>query len=101
TLCRDYSCPIRVHNRRVGRLVVCLPDIHSLEQVIADAQRVGYDGEPWIDRATGREKACINHVEVIQLVRFAVAIERARLRVVAERSEERRVGKECRSWWSP
>src|SRR5438034_670522 len=58
--------------------------MHSLEQVIADAQRVGYDGEPWIDRATRAKEACIDHVKIIQLVRFAVAIERARLRVVAE-----------------
>src|SRR5438552_3245523 len=83
-LCRAYACPIPVHSRRVGRLVVCPPGVHSLEQVIADAQRVGYDGEPWIDRATGREKACIDHIEIIQLVRFAVAIERARLWVVSE-----------------
>ena len=58
--------------------------MHSLEQVIADAQRVGDDGEPGIDRATRAKEACIHHVEIIQLVRFAVAIERARLRVVAE-----------------
>src|SRR6266508_6768162 len=58
--------------------------VHSLEQVIADAQRVGDDGEPGIDRATRAKEACIDHVEIIQLVRFAVAIERARLRVVAE-----------------
>ena len=58
--------------------------MHSLEQVIADPQRVGYDGEPGIDRATRAKEACIDHVKIIQLVRFAVAIERARLRVVAE-----------------
>src|SRR6266508_5185489 len=58
--------------------------VHSLEQVIADGQRVGDDGEPGIDRATRAKEACIDHVEIIHLVRFAVAIERARLRVVAE-----------------
>ena len=52
--------------------------------MITDAQRVGYDGEPGIDRATRAKEACIDHVKIIQLVRFAVAIERARLRVVAE-----------------
>src|SRR5439155_17856154 len=60
------------------------PDVHSLESVIAHAQRVGYDGEPGIDRATRAKEACIDNVEIIQLVGFAVAIERARLRVVAE-----------------
>ena len=58
--------------------------MHSLEQVIADAQRVGYDGEPGIDRATRTKEACIDNVEIIQFVRFAVAIERARLRIIAE-----------------
>jgi hypothetical protein len=58
--------------------------MHSLEQVIADAQRVGYDGEPGIDRATRTKEACIDNVEIIQFVRFAVAIERARLRIVSE-----------------
>src|SRR6266568_886604 len=60
------------------------PGVHSFEQVIADAQRVGYDGEPGIDRATRAKEACVHHVEIIHLVRFTVAIERARLRVVAE-----------------
>ena len=73
-----------MHSRRVGRLVVCPPGVHSLEQVIADAQCVGYNGEPGIDRATRAKEARIYHVEIIQLVRLAVAIERARLRVVAE-----------------
>src|SRR6266496_2601102 len=58
--------------------------MHSLEQVIADAQRVGYDGEPGIDRATRTKEACIDNVEIIQLVRLAIAIERARLRIVSE-----------------
>src|SRR6266853_996232 len=57
---------------------------HPLQQMITDAQRVGYDGEPGIDRATRAKEACIDHVKIIQLVRFAVAIECARLRVVAE-----------------
>ena len=39
--------------------------MHSLEQVIADPQRVGDDGEPWIDRAAGTKEACIDNVEII------------------------------------
>src|SRR6266404_830392 len=59
----------RCHHFFVGSL-----SAHSLEQVIADAQRVGYDGEPGIDRATRAKEACIDHVKIIQLMRFAVAI---------------------------
>src|SRR5438094_10088801 len=62
----------------------CAASIHSLEQVIAHPQRVRDDGQSWIDRAAGAKEACIDHVKIIQLVRFAVAIERARLRVVSE-----------------
>ena len=59
-------------------------DVHAFEQVVSDAQRVRDDSQARIDRATGTKEACIDHVEIIQLVRFAVAIERARLRVVSE-----------------
>src|SRR5437762_9646281 len=41
------------------------PGVHSLEQVIADAQRVRDDGQSRIDRAAGREKARIDDVEII------------------------------------
>ncbi len=54
-----YSLGCR-HHFRLRALCV-----HSLEQVIADAQRVGYDGEPWIDRAAGTKEACIDHVKII------------------------------------
>ena len=39
--------------------------IHSFEQMVADAQRVGDDGEPGIDRATRAKEACIDHVKII------------------------------------
>jgi len=61
-----------------------MSDMHSLEEVIAHPQRVRDDGQSWIDRTAGTKEACIDNVEIIQLVRFAVAIERARLRVVSE-----------------
>ena len=61
-----------------------MSDMHSLEQVIAHPQRVRDDGQSWIDRTAGTKEACIDNVEIIQLVRFAVAIERARLWIVAE-----------------
>ena len=52
--------------------------------MIADPERVRDDGQSWIDRTAGTKEACIHHVEIIQLVRFAVAIERAGLRIIAE-----------------
>ena len=55
------------HGRPRGRCA------ETLLEVIADAQRIGHDGEPWIDRAAGTKEACIDNVEIIQLVRFAVA----------------------------
>ena len=61
-----------------------MSDMHSLEQVIAHPQRVRDDGEPGIDRATRTKEACIDHVEIIQFVRFAVAIQRAGFRIVSE-----------------
>ena len=42
-----------------------ISDMHSLEQVIADPQRVRDDGQSWIDRAAGTKEACIHHVKII------------------------------------
>ncbi len=39
--------------------------MHSLEQVIADAQRIRDDGQSRIDRAAGTKEACIDNVEII------------------------------------
>ena len=52
--------------------------------MITDSQRVGDDGECGIHRATGAKEACIDNIEVIELVRFAVAIERAGFRIVSK-----------------
>src|SRR5439155_13051398 len=79
-----YSRTSEVRSGNRHRFRFAISDMHSLEQVIADPQRVRDDGQSWIDRATRAKEACIDHVEIIQLVRFAVAIERARSRVVAE-----------------
>jgi len=42
--------------------------------MIADAQRIGNDGECRIYSAAGAEKAAIHDVKIVELVRFAVAI---------------------------
>ena len=52
--------------------------------MIADAQRIRHDCERRIHCPARTEEACIDNAEVIELVRFAVAIQRARLRIVAE-----------------
>src|SRR5262249_14431761 len=53
-------------------------------QVIADAKRIGHDGERGVDRPTRREEAGVHHVEVVQLVRLAVHVECGRRGIVAE-----------------
>jgi hypothetical protein len=55
-----------------------------VEKVIADPQRVSHDGKRWVDCTARREEAGIHHIEVVDLVRLAVAVEHGGLRVVAE-----------------
>mgnify|MGYP003694379707 CR=1 FL=1 len=58
--------------------------LHSVDQVIAHAQRIGHDRQRRIDRAAGDEEAAVDDVKIIQIVRFAVHIERARFGIAAE-----------------
>jgi hypothetical protein len=48
----------------------------SLEQVIADSQRVGHDCQRRIHSPARRKEARIHYIQVVELMRFAVAIER-------------------------
>ena len=48
---------------------------HALEQVVADAQRVGHRGQRRVDGADAREEARVDDVEVVELVRPAVGVE--------------------------
>src|SRR5262249_14874540 len=57
---------------------------HPLQQMITDSQCVGNDCECWIHRAARTEKAGIDNVEIVKFVSFAIAIERAGLRIVAK-----------------
>ena len=59
-------------------------DAEALEQVVADAQRVGHDRQRGVHRAARREEAAVDDVEVVDIVRLAVHVERGGLRVVAE-----------------
>src|SRR3954453_17069138 len=56
----------------------------ALEQVVADAQRVGHCGQCRVAGADGREEARVDDVEVVDLVRPAVGVQHRRRRVTAE-----------------
>src|SRR6266850_442418 len=57
---------------------------HSLDQVFTHAQRIGHDRQRRIDGAAGDEEATVDDVKIIQIVRSAVHIERARLGIATE-----------------
>src|SRR6516225_8225744 len=54
------------------------------QDVIAHAERVCHDGQRRIHSSAGGEEAAVNDVQVIELVRLAVRIERRSLRIAAE-----------------
>ncbi len=60
------------------------PSAHPLEQVVADAERVGHRGQRRVHGADAREEAGVDDVEVVELVGPAVAVEHRRRRVGAE-----------------
>src|SRR5215472_5732798 len=58
--------------------------VHPLPQVIAHPQRISHDGQGRVDCAARWEETPVHYVQVLHLVRFAVAIERRPLRITAE-----------------
>ena len=58
--------------------------VHAFEQMIADAQSIGHYRERRVHRAAGTEEACVHNVEIVEFVRFAIAIQRAAFRIIAE-----------------
>ena len=58
------------------------PDLKALEQVITNAQRIRHNRQRWIHGSTRREKAAVDHVKVVEIMRSAVHIKRRGLRVV-------------------
>ena len=66
-----------------------------LEQVVADAQRVGHRRQRRVHRARGGEEARVDDVEVVEVVRLAVDVER-RGRRDRCRSARCRTGARCR-----
>ena len=63
----------------------------ALEQVVADAQRVGHRRQRGVDRADAREEARVDDVEVVDVVRAAVGVEHRRRRAEAEPARPRLV----------
>ena len=64
----------------------------ALEQVVADPQRVRHRGQRRVDRADAREEAGVDDVQVVELVRLAVGVERRAARIAAEPDGARLVG---------
>lgn len=52
--------------------------------MIADSERIRHDRQRRIDRGARRKEAPVNDVEIVEVVRLAVCIERRRLRVLTE-----------------
>ena len=84
-----------------GQRILRLIDVHK-DQIIAFAEDIAAHPEP------GYEEFCTagKTAEVLKNLGYKVTEHLARTGVkgtksVKERSEERRVGKECRSRWSP
>src|SRR5436190_10043695 len=56
----------------------------ALEQVIADAQRVGGDGQGGVHRRARAEEAAVDDIQIVHVVGPAVDVERRCRRIVAE-----------------
>jgi hypothetical protein len=65
-------------------LVAVTRSLYPFFDVIPYPQRVGHDGQSRIHRAAGNEKTAIDDIKIVHIVRFAVGIERARLRIIAK-----------------
>ena len=52
--------------------------------MVADAQRVGNDGQGRVDRRARRKEAAVDDIQIVDLVRAAIDVERRRCRVAAE-----------------
>jgi hypothetical protein len=57
---------------------------HSLQQMITDSRCIGNDCEGRIHRATRTKEASIDNIKIVELMRFAVAIERVCLWIASK-----------------
>src|ERR1043166_1004308 len=60
------------------------PRAEAVDEVVADAKRVGHDRERRIDGAARWEEARVDDVEIVEIVGLAVGVERRRPGVAAE-----------------
>src|SRR6516164_7846439 len=68
----------------IGGLALRLAGAESLEEVIADPERVGHRGQRRVDRPDAREEARVDHVQVVELVGPAVRVQDGTVAVGAE-----------------
>ena len=52
--------------------------------MVSNAERIGHNRQRWIHGAARGKEAPIDHVEIVQVVRFAVRIQRRRLRIISK-----------------
>src|SRR6516165_3055583 len=64
--------------------------------MVANAQGVGHDRERRVDRATRWEKTAVHNIEVIEIVRLAVHIERRSLGIAAKSNRAILMGDACK-----
>src|SRR5215469_14438662 len=62
-------------------------------EVIGDTQRVGDDGQRWINRAGRHHETAIGHIHVVEVMRLAVHIQHARPGVMTESHSATLMGK--------
>jgi hypothetical protein len=58
--------------------------MEPFEQMIPHAQRIGDDGQRWIDRSAGGEERTIDDIQVVDVMRPAIGIQNRLLRVRAK-----------------
>ena len=59
-------------------------DAHPFEEVVADAQRVGDDSQGRVHRPARGEKAAVDNVKIVDVVRLAIDVQGAAQRVGSE-----------------
>ena len=69
---------VDLHGPRVAftDAAAALVAVQPFEQVIADAQRVGHRGQRRVHRAARGEEARVDDVQVVEVVRVAIDVER-------------------------
>src|SRR5215813_1151275 len=69
--------------------------LHPLNQMVSHPERISHNRERWVYRAARAENAAVHNVEIVHVMRFAVNVQRAGLRVVAEANRADLVGDPC------